>query len=153
MRYVILGLTVLFLVGCAQKIQTDVVLKNQAITKTQKAEIIEDEKRFLVVGTYLNDIIHEATPPNTHEHFIIALYEGGENPYRAPILGAQVNDVNATWEYLEHNSPLLELLPMANSWSHYYHIKAPLSYPDKLILQIEIDPLRQVRLNFEKDPR
>ncbi|MBE0496558.1 MAG: hypothetical protein IBX45_09130 [Campylobacterales bacterium] len=153
MRYAIVCVVALFLAGCAQKLPSDVMLKNQAITKTQKAEIIEEEKRFLVVGTYLNDIAHPNTPTNEEEHFIIALYEGGENPYRAPIQGVRMNDVNASWEYLEGDNPLLALLPMANSWSHYYHIRAPLSYPDTLTLEIEIDPLRQVRLTFQKDPK
>ncbi len=153
MRYLSFVFTALLLAGCSQKNPSEVVLKNQAITKTQKAEIIEDDKRFLVVGTYLNDIKHEVTPQDDAEHFVIALYEGGENPYRAPIASVRVNDTNATWEYLDQNSPLLQLLPIANSWSHYYHVKAPLSYPDELIVQIEIDPLRQVRLVFQKDPK
>jgi hypothetical protein len=153
MRYVLLCVVMVWSMGCASRPAEPVVLKNQAITKTQKKEITQEGKRFLVVGTYLNDIDHPHAPKDEKEHFVIALYEGGENPYTEPIKGASLNETPASWTVLEKESPYLSLLPTGNSWGHYYHITAPKSHPDALTLTIEIDPLRQVSLNFQKDPQ
>lgn len=153
MRYVLLCVVMLWSMGCASRPAEPVVLKNQAITKTQKKEITQEGKRFLVVATYLNDIDHPHAPTDEKEHFVIALYEGGENPYTEPIKGVLLNEAPATWEVLPKKSPYLALLPTGNSWGHYYHVTAPQSYPDALTLTIEIDPLRQVSLNFQKDPQ
>jgi len=139
--------------GCGSKPSTPTMTKNQAITKTQKREVQLEGKRFLVVGTYLNDIKHPALAKDDYEHFIISLYEGGDNPFQEPIKAALLNDLPAYWEQLESDNPLLGMIPLYNAWGIYYHVWAPQVYPDTLSLKIEIDPLRQVDLVFQKDPR
>lgn len=153
MRLLISTILAGLLSGCGSNISTPVVTKNQAMTKTQKKEIQIEGKRFLVVGTYLNDINHPALKDNENEHFIISLYEGGENPFQEPIKKAFLNEKLASWEKLESNSSLLQMIPLYNDWGVYYHIWSPQVYPDILSLRIEIDPLRQVGLTFQKDPR
>ncbi len=70
MRLLISTILVGLLSGCGSNISTPVVTKNQAMTKTQKKEIQIEGKRFVVVGTYLNDINHPALKDNENEHFI-----------------------------------------------------------------------------------
>ena len=143
----------LFLVGCGGNIATPASTKNQAMTKTKKEEIQLDGKRFLVVGTYLNDIKHPSLPKDDNEHFILSLYEGGENPFQEPIHKIFLNEEVAFWEQLNPSDPLLEMIPLYNAWGIYYHVWAPRIYPDTLNLEIEIDPRRQVDLVFQKDPK
>jgi len=153
MHLLIATFLIIFFSGCVNNIMPSIVVKNQAMTKTKKEEVQIDGKRFLLVGTYLNDIEHEALHDDENEHFIVSLYEGGENPFQEPINKAYLNENLASWEKLDSNDPLLEMIPLYNAWGTYYHIWANEVYPDTLNLKIEIDPLRQIDLVFQKDPR
>jgi hypothetical protein len=153
MRFLIIFFTLFFLIGCRENITENIVTKNQAITKTKKKEVTIDGRRFLAVGTYLNDISHPSTPKDDNEHFIVSLYEGDENPYQNPLKEVFLNEEPAYWEVLEKGDPFLNLLPLFNAWGYYYHIWAPKQYPDEMQLDIKIDEERQVSLKFQKDPK
>lgn len=153
MRLLFAIFLIFLFIGCRDNITEPVILKNQAITKTQKKEVQIEGKRFLAVGTYLNDIDHPALRDDENEHFIVSLYEGGDNPFQEPISTVTLNGEPAFWEKLESDSPLLKMIPFFNAWGIYYHIWAPKVYPDELNLKIEIDPIRQVGLTFQKDPK
>lgn len=153
MRFLFALFTIFLFAGCGGNLSVPTMTKNQAMTKTQKEEIQLEGRRFLVVGTYLNDIKHPALPKDENEHFIVSLYEGGENPFQEPIGAALLNETVASWAKLESDDPLLEMIPLYNAWGNYYHIWAPQVYPDTLTLRIEIDQLRLVDLTFQKDPK
>ena len=130
-------------------------LKEQSIVNTKKQEILFKGKRILVLVTYLNDIKHSLTPNNNAENFIVAFYVGDQKADSSAIKSVSLNgsEVGIAWSTLQPKDTLLELLPITNSWSRYFHIKAPVSKDETLALLIEIDPSTKVLLNFEKEQK
>lgn len=130
-------------------------LKEQSIINTKKQEMLLNDQRVLVLVTYLNDIDHPSTPKNNAENFIVAFYVGDTKADTAVIKSVMLNDSDKgiAWSALQPKDALLELLPIANSWSRYFHIKAPLSSNDTLNLLIESDPSTKVSLTFQKEQK
>ena len=147
MKYIFFIMALFFMVGC-QNAQLPIQSEhNQSIAKTKKQEITHDGRRFLIVATYINDIEHKNNPKDEYEHFIISFYEAGENPYKKPILGAKVDGKDADWKFVNIDNPLVNMVSTTNSWSQYYHVKAPKSESNTLKLEVVIDENRNAALD------
>ena len=159
MRTLLLAGLIGLLAGCntwtPQALFEQKAMKEQSIINTKKQEILLNGKRTLVIATYLNDIDHPFTPKNNAENFIVAFYVGEQKADSAVIRSVSLNNTveGIAWSALQPNDRLLELLPVANSWSRYFHVKAPVSADDVLTLVIETDPFAKVLLTFQKEQK
>lgn len=145
MRKIINFMVILvFFVGCSSKEIIHEPIKNEILAYTQKAEIISQNERALIVATYTNPI-----QKSDDENFIISI-----NPADFKILNASVNgDFGVKFSEISNNDERLNKAGFNLPWARHYELIAPTKDSKKLVLVLKIsqnDSPHEVRLEFAK---
>lgn len=145
MRKIINFIAILvFFVGCASKEVIYEPIKNEILAYTQKAEIISQNERALIIATYTNPI-----KKSDDENFIISI-----NPDDFQILSANLNDdFNVKFSEISADDEKLKNIGFNLPWARHYELIAPTKDSKKLVLTLKIsknDVRYDVRLEFAK---
>jgi len=151
-------LTIVFLfLGCSTKVNkyktSSDILKEQALTLTQKAVIKDDKtiKAFAIV-TYINEINHEFVEKNEEvEKFVVSIHIPGDEDQK---LYKKVDfRINGKKEYtvtsLANDDALLKILPAVTLWSKYFLVEAPKDYKRRGVsFQVFVSNLSSDNMSF-----
>lgn len=157
MRYLAVILVAFLMSGCVSKLADNEGEKtlDYSMANSKKIEIKNSEtsKTFVII-TYLNPINHELVTQES-EKFIVGTYKAsGDSSFeKVTLSGFQVNgsDENITVELLHKDSPLLKLVPTANTWTNYVLVQAPKTDEIKMEISFENDLSQRVSVKFQKD--
>lgn len=157
MRYLAVILVAFLMSGCVSKLADNEGEKtlDYSMANSKKIEIKNSEtsKTFVII-TYLNPINHELVTQES-EKFIVGTYKAsGDSSFeKVTLSGFQVNgsDENITVEPLHKDSPLLKLVPTANTWTNYVLVQAPKTDEIKMEISFENDLSQRVSVKFQKD--
>lgn len=157
LRYGLIALCALLLSGCASKLldAEDEKVLDYSMTNSKKIEIINSptSKTFITI-TYLNPLMHEDVSQES-EKFVVGTYMAtGEGTFNKTTLsGFQINHMheNVKVTPLEHDSPLLKLVPFANAWTSYVLVESPKTEKLKMEISFESDQTQRVSVTFQKD--
>lgn len=157
MRYLAVILVAFLMSGCVSKLADNEGEKtlDYSMANSKKIEIKNSEtsKTFVII-TYLNPINHELVTQES-EKFIVGTYKAsGDSSFEKVTLSSfQVNgsDENITVEPLHKDSPLLKLVPTANTWTNYVLVQAPKTDEIKMEISFENDLSQRVSVKFQKD--
>jgi len=157
MRYLAVILVAFLMGGCVSKLADNEGEKtlDYSMANSKKIEIKNSEtsKTFVII-TYLNPINHELVTQES-EKFIVGTYKAsGDSSFeKVTLSGFQVNgsDENITVEPLHKDSPLLKLVPTANTWTNYVLVQAPKTDEIKMEISFENDLSQRVSVKFQKD--
>ena len=140
---------ILALAGCADKKYIHEPLKNELLAYTSKSEIIDAKTNILIVATYLNPIYSELIDEQKREKFVVAVH-----PKEAKILdesfSANGSQRGIMVRRLTANDPLLEKVSFEVPWAQYFEVSTPEIKSDRININFEIYPSKQVSLSFQK---
>lgn len=156
MKIVLIYMILFLFLGCNEKTKVGYFAptkyQQQSIINTQRDEFTIDNKRYLVLTTYISSIKSDFTTKEKEE-FLVAIYQDARKQDKLTISNITLNGKKKDIfvKPLEKDDVRLKFSPLENRWTSYFLISAPPIELPILTLRYEIDHSCRVLLTFPKE--
>lgn len=124
--------------------------KQQAIIGSKRSEFTLNNKRFLMIITYLNAIDTPSIKRDS-EKFLVTIYANKKVDFKHFITSVKINDSKKIdIKRLRYEDKLVNFSPIKNPWSSYFLITTNSTKKESISLTLLLNQTKKVNVSFLK---